>query len=196
MLKLAISGKANSGKNTLSVLLQKAIEDQLNKNDINIFSIAFADPIKNILLEMFPTADKKCVFGSSALRSEIIPNAFKNGCPLTYRQALQDIGMLARSYNENIWVEKFFNNVKKMCEYNPSCIIASDLRFINEMKALKDDGFKTIRIIRDSENKMTHISETQQDLIKDNEFDFVINNNGSLNDLQKEAFNIIKIALY
>src|SRR5208283_2965011 len=115
MYKIAISGKANTGKNTLANLLQ----DETCKRDDKVYiakhgivglknfyakTMAFADPIKEIVMVMFPNANKECLYGPSKGRAELIPGAFKNGEPVTYRQALFDIGTeLGRGYNDKIW---------------------------------------------------------------------------------------------
>src|ERR1700744_2596093 len=102
MIKISICGKMNSGKNTIANLLSGYIENYEGK------IIAFADPIKEIIMTMFPWADRDCLYGSSDKRKSVIPNAFdNNGNPLTYRQSLNDIGTKGREYNPNHWIDVF-----------------------------------------------------------------------------------------
>jgi hypothetical protein len=197
--KIAISGKANSGKNTLSKLLANLICE--NKRQYKI--MAFADPIKEMVLQMFPGADRKCLFGSSKLRNEIIPNALdKDNKPLTYRQALIDLGTLGREYNKNIWVNALDKRITSLAYGVASnnegyitrkLIIIADLRFIEEYDYLQDKNFFLIRIKRDSDVVIDSPTETNQDQITDDQFDYVVDNNKSLNDLKKEAKHIVSL---
>lgn len=200
MYKVAICGKANTGKNTLANLLKYEI---CKKEDAELQaklgrclrsfsweSVAFADPIKEIVMIMFPNANKECLFGPSQLRAEIIPGAFKNDKPLTYRQALLDIGTeVGRAYNEKIWLENFDHRYDDMVINNKyDLIVVTDVRFQNEFEHLKKKGFFQIRLYRDtgSTSEINHVSETNQNSILDEEFDYVLFNNKSLEELREE----------
>ena len=190
MIKIAICGKANSGKNTVSRLLTKEIRSKSGRYH-SVSYIAFADPIKEIAKTMFPSIPKKHLYASSKYRSEIIPSAKKNGQPLTVRQLLIDIGTSARDYNESVWLNAFDETYKYESRYN-DIIIVPDLRFENEFNFLKSKDFCIIKIHRDNNNTViNHMSETSQDGISDSEFDFVLYNNGSMLDLKCEVSNII-----
>src|SRR5271170_6405611 len=100
MYKIAITGKANTGKNTVGKLLVKGLSDQ-TIDYVNLSGpvmgasskfIAFADPIKKMARLAFPIIPRKWLYGPSKFRSEVIPGAFKNGVPLTVRQLLIDLG--------------------------------------------------------------------------------------------------------
>lgn len=190
MYKIAITGKANVGKNTLSKLLHKEMS---RLSVINCEYLAFADPIKKIIKIMFPDVPDRYLSGSSKFRSEIIPNAFKDGHPLTIRQLLIDLGTgVGKSYNENIWINILENSVSKAINNHKNMIIVTDVRFRNEFDYLKKNGFFLIKLTRDNNTtKINHISELNQDSIKDNEYDCIINNNGTLKDLRNEVHNLI-----
>lgn len=188
MILISISGKANTGKNTLSKLLADEIKSRLSDWKGNTF-IAFADPIKEIVKIMFPNLPKKYLFGSSEFRSKQIPGAFKNGEPLTIRMALTDIGTDFKNYNYNLWLDVFNKRLAK--SFKKSLVIVTDVRFKNEFDYLKQLGFYQIRIYRDEVVKSSHISETNQDTIKDSEFDYVINNSGTLEDLKAQVTKIV-----
>ena len=203
MYKVAITGKANTGKNTLATLLQQEICKRDDSSYIaqhgivglpNFVTrtIAFADPIKEIVMVMFPNANKECLYGSSQLRAEPILGAFKNGGPLTYRQALIDIGTeVGRAYNDKIWLDNFdyrYNDLDDQLDL----VIVTDVRFRNEFEHLKQKGFFQIRLYRDTGlPTINHISETGQSNIMDEEFDYVLFNNTSLEDLRDEIKNKI-----
>ncbi|MEK6881476.1 MAG: hypothetical protein AABY22_17775 [Nanoarchaeota archaeon] len=72
MILISVSGKANTGKNTLSKLLADEVKSRLSDWNGNVF-IAFADPIKEIVKIMFPNLPRKYLFGSSEFRNKQIP---------------------------------------------------------------------------------------------------------------------------
>ena len=183
MKKIAISGKAGSGKDTLSKFLCQEEE--------NSKKIAFSDPIKEMVRIIYPQIPRKHLFGSSKYRDNIIPNSFKDGIPLTIRHLLQDIGEGYKVYNPKIWIETFHQTVKKCENKGAKLIINSDLRFIDEFNYLIGEDFYLIRIIKDDVKNINHISETQQDQISNDQFNKIIYNNGSLKELEEQAKKII-----
>lgn len=190
MYKIGISGKANSGKNTLGKLLLK----ELRKTKSGLFCqyISFADPIKKMIRTMFPDLPEKYLTGPSKYRSEIIPGAFKNGQPLTVRELLRELGTdIGRQYKEDIWLNAFDHSFQQA--KNKNVVICEDVRFVNEFDHLKKKDFFIIRLLRNSHLKSDHASETNQDIIKDNEFDYVVHNNGTMKDLKQVASQIINI---
>lgn len=182
MYKIAISGKANSGKNTLAKMIVKELRATYT-GTISASYLAFADPIKKMAMIMFPTLPKKWFFGPSNFRNEIIPGAFKDDKPLTVRQLLFDLGtQVGRGYQDNIWLYNFDEVLRK----NPAnIVITPDERFRNEFDHLKLKGFFQIRLYRPTDEPIiNHISETGQDMIKDSEFDYVVHNDKSLKHLK------------
>jgi len=119
----------------------------------------------------------------------VIPGAVDSkGNPLTIRVLLQEIGENSKKYNPKIWINCFDKSLQKAVKGGKELVIASDLRFIDEFKYLKEKDFILIRIVRgDNTSSMTHVSETQQDQIKNEEFDLVIQNNDSLSKLGDKA---------
>jgi hypothetical protein len=176
MIRISITGKARSGKDTLARIIDK----ECNFSMLPTRFLAFADPIKKIAHKAFPQIPRKWLYGSSEYRSEIIPGAFKNGVPLTVRQLLIDIGNdFGRAYNPNIWINNFNHRYQNILEKqsDQGVIIATDVRRRNEFDFLKSIGFYNIRILRHDYTKIDDISETDQDRILDSEFDAVIENN-------------------
>jgi len=180
MLKIAICGKANSGKNTLSKIIKSCLKDE------KITEIAFADEIKKIAKIMFPQIPNKFLYGSSLMRKESIKDAVYNGNPLTIRQLLINIGNSSRDYNPDIWVNLVDNKIKKI----NNSIIITDLRFQNEFEFLKKNNFTTIKIIRDKALDIKDKSELEQDLFT---CDHTIINNSSLEELKDKIKKILEI---
>jgi hypothetical protein len=162
----------------------------LDENSAKI--VALADPMKRIIKMMFPEAKEECLFGPSELRSEIIPGDYKNkdGGSLTYRNALIDLGAFGRKYNDNMWLNCLAEDAKTN---NKTAYIISDVRFKIEFDFLKKSDFYMIRVIREDSVKINDVSETEQDVIFNSDFDRVIYNNGALEDLSKEAASCVKM---
>lgn len=182
--KIAISGKARSGKNTVASLL---CTDFFKLNSEQYAVIAFADKIKLMILEMFPGCDRNSLFGPSELRQNSIRSELDSHIHLniSYREISILLGKLGRSCNPAFWVAHFareFENLKKIKQL----IICSDLRFIEEFEWLKQNGFVLCRVKRKDSMTIDDVSETEQDQIGDNMFDVVINNNGSIEELYQE----------
>jgi len=190
MYKIAIMGKANSGKNTLSKILVKQLRKE-KKKYISANYIAFADPIKNMAMCMFPNLPRKYFFGSSQYRKEIIPGAFKNGQPLTVRQILLDLGTeIGRGYKDDIWLDNF--DIAFEAKSYRGITVVTDVRFRNEFDHLKNKGFYQIKLYRNTGDPgINHVSETDQNSIPDSDFDFVIHNNQSLDNLKQIITNDI-----
>jgi len=205
MYKIAITGKANSGKNTLAKLLVKELHEthplpstpgltppypisSLNGHQF----IAFADPLKKMLRTAFPKLPRKYLYGSSKYRSKPIPGAFKDGVPLTVRQALMDLGNdFGRKYQYDIWIRNFDYTYNKAALKDKDIIVVTDVRFRNEFDHLESLGFYQIRLLRNSQLAITDASETNQDGIADSEFDYVLHNNGTLPELKAEVSKIV-----
>jgi len=191
MYKIAITGKANTGKNTLSKLLFKELGETI-QGYCNAKYLAFADPIKEMIRIAYPEVPRKWLYGSSKFRTEIISGAFKSGVPLTVRQLLIDLGNdFGRAHKPDIWLRNFDIRFNKIIKKNPEVVIVTDCRFRNEFDHLKSLGFYQIRLIRDNDIISNDISETNQDGIADTEFSYVINNNFSLKDLKNHGKKIV-----
>jgi len=206
MYKIAICGKANSGKNTVGKLLFKKLSETVFASKVDSVTglhlggigfhgmqyMAFADPIKEMIRIAYPELPKKYLYGSSKFRANHIPGAFKNGIPLTVRQCLIDIGNdFGRANKSDIWLRNFDNRFNKLIKKNLSLVVVTDVRFRNEFDHLKSLGFYQIRLLRDSHLKIDDVSETNQDGISDDEFDYVCYNNSTIQNLETEVLKIV-----
>ena len=226
---ICLSGLAGSGKSVVSEFLQK---------DGGFAAIAFADPLKTILKEVYDFSDEQ-LYGPSEMRSkpdERYPrrHSFNNHqiclccslswsslslkeqrdppqCYLTPRYALQELGTKwGRDCYEDTWVENAFRRAKRYMDktdpiYNRETgvtvfppiggVVITDGRFLNELEASKKAGGFLVRIKRPKhiDPKWNHSSETEQLEMEDSEFDTVINNDGTLEDLREK---VLKHILY
>jgi hypothetical protein len=203
---LAISGQKGSGKDTASDMFVDKSWPNPNCDNV-IVKIAFADIIKRQAQEVFGfTFDQ--LWGPSELRS--IPDKKTGIIP---RDVLKEFGDAGRKIYLDVWANYTLDVAKKIIkgyEYRPdqgcflndydtvsgSCkiiVIISDLRMKNELNAVKKAGGKTIRIKRGKINKTDqHISESEQLEIPDSDFDYIICNDGTLEDLEIAVNNCYK----
>jgi hypothetical protein len=110
------------------------------------------------------------------------------------RKFLQMFGDFCRSDNTDIFVDLCLEKIKNDSQSN---VYISDLRFENEFRKLKDAGFKCIKLIRDVDNSTriangdkNHCSEVSLKNVKDEEWDFIIYNNSTLDHLYEQLDNI------
>lgn len=191
MIKIAISGKAGTGKSTFTdLLIKKYIEICKNQN---YKSVAFADPLKEIAKTMAPDITDNCLYGPSEFRNTIIKSLSAHK-EITVRELLNKIGTdFGRSLNPNIWIDVFNENFlrfQKQYEKEQSLLIVSDVRYENEMKYVMDNDFYTIKIERTTNYNINHSSETEQESFT-TYFDRKINNNKNLEYLENQANFII-----
>jgi len=95
--------------------------------------------------------------------------------------------------NTNYWVDKVIEQIK---ESDKQYFVITDLRFPNEIDYFKEAiqciyvDVNSIRINRDSVPENNHISETALDNYDD--FDYVVYNNSTIEDLHSKLDKIIK----
>ena len=205
---IAISGKKQSGKDTTAKILQfLAYVDQLNAqakehgetielpsyleflefNDAVTQPIQvkkFAGKLKNIVAELL-----NCDI--SNLESEDFKNSkidylSSEDKIITPRFLLQYLGtdVLRNSINEDIHVNALLNDIKSSQNANILAFAITDLRFRNELEAIKKYGGLTIRLNRNEANKIVSNSQHESETALDNaQFDITIDNNGTFEEL-------------
>lgn len=196
---IGIAGKANSGKDTLGNFIKEI--DQRYK------IVKYADKLKDIT-SLLIGCDRSMLedreFKETPLPEQwwVVKNpwgeltAYKKGmtisnaCELiktTPRLLLQKIGTecFRNIIHPDVWVNSTF------AEFNEdSRWVVTDVRFKNEIEKIKDNGGVVVRINRPGyEISSNHPSEIQIDTYPD--YDLVINNVGSVDDLKSYAERII-----
>jgi dephospho-CoA kinase len=107
------------------------------------------------------------------------------------RKLLQSIGTKMREIDDNVWIDYVLNN-------NKDNIIIDDARYINELNALKDNGFIIIKLDLDKDiqlkrlkqcypdsyinhiQNINHESENNSDSLDDSFFDVVLKSDNEL----------------
>ena len=101
------------------------------------------------------------------------------------RTLLQDLGMAARKYNANFWIEQ----IRNWPSWKNVPIVFTDVRFQNEADFVRSKGGIVVRIVRPGIISGNHESELKQ---ADIPADIEVVNDGSIEDLHNKIRNIIK----
>lgn len=108
------------------------------------------------------------------------------------RQAFQWLGTdifrikvqeLIPKIEDKFWIESALSNTTEK-------IVISDVRFANEVRTIRERGGKVIKVVREGIPRDDHVSEKGIDLIT--EYDFIINNQGTIEDLYQKIDQIIE----
>lgn len=167
---ICISGKAQNGKDTSATMFKRELENKGKK----VLIIHYADLLKFICKTFFNWDGNKDVAG---------------------RSLLQRVGTESvRKQRPDYWVD-FVNDIVEMFPNEWDYVIIPDTRFPNELYKWKDTAYETIHVRIQRENfespltqeQQQHISETALDNV---EYDFLIVNDGSIEDLSRTIANI------
>ena len=189
MVLIGIVGKKGSGKDTVS--------DYLVQNH-HFHKLAFANPIKQVASIMFD-------FNEQQLNGELKETIDKRW-GISPREVFQKLGtefgqfdlpkyfpQLGEKVNRNFWVERLKIEYYKLPE--KSNVIISDVRFKHEIDEIKKMNGIIIKINRNHriwENNDIHLSENEMELVENQQFNIIINNNSTLDDLFEHINNIVK----
>lgn len=92
-----------------------------------------------------------------------------------------------RNYvNENVWLNIVLRQMKAGYDY-----IIDDMRFPNEFNAVKDSGGYCIKIVRPDANERHGRSTASEGQLDNYAFDWILVNDGSLEDLEYNTRTII-----
>ena len=164
MKVILLSGKARSGKDTAADAILGEYQGK---------TFAFADDIKTIAYNYFGWHGEKDELG---------------------RKLLQGIGTTGRNYNRDIWVNDTIDRIQWWTRQSSDnqLAVVTDTRYPNEIQRIKHEfsDVVTIRITRDSVEKLKHPSETALDQWTD--WDYVVGNNGTKEEFQKKILEIME----
>ena len=202
---IGISGKMGHGKDTIGRMIQYwwarnnndipekvTVEEFVQENSFQLISEfeikKFAEGVKFVagyILNVHPIKFEDPQYKLTQLG----PEWNRNGEPMTVRMFLQELATDAMRNNlhEDVWVNTLTNKYTENSKW-----IITDFRFPNELKWLKSQNSKIIRIHNPNIiiKKPEHVSETLFDDYKD--FDFFVTNPGTYQGLYKEVEKICK----
>jgi len=144
---------------------------------------AFASTVKDVCQVVFG-------FSSEQMNNPDIKMVEDEFWGFTPRWAMQRVGTEAfrQQIRHDIWVKCLERRFLK----DDRSVVVSDMRFENEAVSIREMGGFVIRVDRRidfDENQDQHPSETGLDQF--NEWDFVVENNGSLDDLEASIASVL-----
>jgi hypothetical protein len=174
-----LSGFAQSGKDTVASIL---VSEHGYKR------IAFADPIKDLLLKINPQSGM----------SRVHPLVDKLGWDIAkqipeVRKLLQDLGTGAREVlGQDVWVKAALSKAHDNIGGLKGKYVFTDVRFTNEAKFIKEMGGVIWRIDRPNVVAANaHVSEHE---LNEYEFDQWIHNSEDLNFLKEAVEKVLRHA--
>ena len=123
--------------------------------------------------------------------------------PVTYREFLQKVGTdaLRDKVHKEVWVNALFADYKAFNEpsrypnggggKHPNWII-TDTRFPNELAAVEEYGGITILVRRGNDDSSTTKAHESETALDNSSFDYVILNNGTIEELIEDVRIILK----
>jgi len=204
-----LCGSAGSGKDTSFNFMKKQIEK--TKESINICNLSFGRALKEIVADLC-----KLFLNENYLYQEMDNYGYKEqvrpehtiywsdndkGESLVIRKLLQIIGtdILRKQLGDDIFAKTILNKIDTIFKSisEEQIVFITDLRFPNEQKCIvdycKNNGYKCITIyIRRTVNLSDTYSHVSEKLYDQLEKDILIENCGSLLDLELECINIIE----
>ncbi len=176
---IGVSGKKQSGKNTLCDCLFNIFSEKYSSGDV--LTLSFADALKQKVCKGALGLTEEQVNGTDEQKNSLtiyrwdnlpddIRSEYKSTGLMTAREIMQVVGTdIFREYFDNdIWVNATLRDIEQS---DAKVILISDVRFPCEVTSLLDEGAHVIRLLRDVCEVDAHSSETALD-----DFDFIREN--------------------
>lgn len=200
---ISFSGKRRSGKDTAASFLKGfkryAFADYLKEGCSEAFQLPLAmfhdDKLKD---EAFETPITLCYWQlneiAKAFDFEPTEEFFRVGFAnqmISPRNLLQFVGtdLIRKTIEDSFWIDATVERLRK----EPCNVVVADSRFSNERNLLKSLGAILVLIKRGPDSIDGHSSEN--DLGKDEDYDYVIENNGTLEELQQKIEHLQRIVV-
>lgn len=174
--------KARSGKDTVANYLV---------NNHSFVQESFAFPLKEYIGRQICGFTEKQLWGS--MKETIDPE-----WGMTPRKILQLVGTdaLRNVVSNNFWIIPMKRKLKDHIR-NGRNVVVSDVRFVNEIELIKELSGKIVKIERNNLEQISgfekHSSEFELETF--DEWDYYLDNNGTLEDLYKKVDNLINDAI-
>jgi len=183
---VAFGYKKGVGKDTAGRFLNTFLK--IEAPQLLIKHVSFAAKLKEVAHQLYSWGGlKRGIFYEShrELKEVILPQL-----GLSPRQIWIDVGNKMREVYSNTWINFALYGV------DADILIITDLRFINEAEAVLEAGGILVKINRLGLPQGTDPAEVDLDSFSDHRWDYIINNNGSLQGLnvtiEEIARNLLK----
>lgn len=193
---VAVSGNKRHGKNTVGDFVYQYLEENSN---LPTEFVAFADPVREALTRLDPWM---CNKGVPGLLSDVI-GAYGGWEGVKTTKWADEVRRLLTRAGDNmgrdflgkdVWVDKTVSRILEMSDNKACNVIVTDLRRWNEKVAIESlyrvMSPVVIRVVRPDElDDYSHPSES--DVSQLGAADYVITNDGSLEDLKVEVWEVM-----
>lgn len=189
MKMLGIRGKKGVGKDFVASVLR----EMLKRRNLPVVCVAFADPLKSMLVEYFGL-ERESLYGDindkentiTQYQWERIPAAIRSDefvgrkGPMSVRDMMKFVGtdIMRCLFDQDIWIKYFFNLVSRT-RTSENVILVTDLRFPNEVEAVRSLGGRVMLVTgpqRAKQNIPKDIHSTESALDNYEEDDYVVAN--------------------
>lgn len=175
---IGLAYKKGVGKNTLAKFITTYLRCEAPQ--LNVKEVSFAAKLKDVAYQLYSWAGIQRGIYYEIRRDEkevVLPQLEKSP-----RQIWIEIGNKMREVYQDTWIDFALKNIKA------DVLIITDVRFQNEAAAIRRVGGQLIKIERNNIPKGTDPAEIDLDswMI----WDAVVDNNSTLQDLNKEAEEI------
>ena len=174
--------------------------------------LAFADPLKKMLSDLLNislstfynrTSKETCIINMPTLQYGFVNEKLSDSkfnkmvkqldpellnSNLSLRQLLQYFGteIMQKYFGKRVWIN---STLQDPSEYK----LISDLRFIEEYNAIKERDGIVIYVNRPGYEFGQHASEREmKELLENNKYDFIIDNNSSVEDLFEQVKYVVE----
>jgi hypothetical protein len=180
MSVIGFSGRAGAGKDTAALLVKQSLE----KRGLTVELVAFADPIKACMKEVFMV--DASVFSDRTAKE----TPHKEMYGFTPRKVCQLFGteMMREMIQENIWLDRLHKVIDRS---RADVVLVTDVRFENENESLWECGHVVFFI--DADERLgpmgadAHMSERAVYNIRADPGVEVISNNGSAEEFARRV---------
>jgi len=174
---IGICGKKRAGKSTAADYLCTTY---------GFIDITWADPLKLACMSLF-SLPARHFYGDTEDKEEFIPEWNMSG-----RRILQLVGteMFRHQVCEDFWVRRGVREINSAALYGAEHVVMSDCRFPNEMKAIKELGGSTLRVIRSG--FVAEDDHESENALNDYVCDYTVDSHNEIKKLYKELDKYIQ----
>lgn len=178
---IGLCGYSGSGKDTTAAIICEKF---------GFTQIAFADKVRETLMHLNPYLPNVYIDGSGAYYADIIKDIGYEKAKRTYspiRNWLVKLGHGLRAIvDENIWITA--SDFTETLKTYPEGVVISDVRYVNEARAIKAHGGEIWYIFRPG---VDAICSEEKDSIQMIQYDYILTNSGTLKQLENEISKML-----
>ena len=187
---IGLVARSRSGKDTVAdyiiskygvgVGVSSTIEIETH-NTYNIVKRRLAGPIKNAVKELYGFTDMHLETDLKDIKIDAF-NCSPRDVMVTVTKAIMELS------GTDFFTNRLYNSITQEKSINPEITIIPDVRYMHDIERIHQNGGIVIKIERNTENNVYYKNENN---IENMDADFIIINNGTLEELFIKVDNII-----